>query len=154
MCRIIKTLCFLSLVGILFLPVTMEPIISTKEEQQDDPFILEVPKFQKQFFIDSSIKGLDKNHVCSLEPITTFQRTILLFGHNNRHVFHFIYDLQIGDQLIIRKGSKQVSYTVRDYKIISVENKDYLEKKDRPELRLFTCTLNHQTRYVVIAEEI
>ena len=115
-------------------------------------FFLEVPKFQKQFLVDPSIEGLEKNHVCSLQPIMHFHHTILLFGHNNRYVFHFIYDLQKGDQMILRKGQKQVSYMVTEHKMISVENKDYLEKKDSPELRLFTCTLNDQMRYMVIAK--
>ena len=54
--------------------------------------------------------------------------------------------------MILRKGQKQVSYTVTEHKIISVENKDYLEKKNNLELRLFTCTLNNQMRYMVIAK--
>ncbi len=152
MCRIIKTLCFLILFGILFLPISDKQEIKIDEEVEDYPLVLEVPKFQKQFLVDPSIEGLEENHVCSLQPIMHFHQTILLFGHNNRYVFHFIYDLQIGDQIILRKGQKQVSYTVTEHKIISVENKDYLEKKDSPELRLFTCTLNNQMRYVVIAK--
>ena len=152
MCRIIKTLCFLILFGILFLPISYEQEIKIDEEVEDYPLVLEVPKFQKQFLVDPSIEGLEENHVCSLQPIMHFHQTILLFGHNNKQAFHFLYDLQEGDELILKLNNQKKHYFVQERKVISVFNKQYLEISPAIELRMFTCTLNKDTRYMIIAK--
>lgn len=150
--------CSIKTLSIIFLFLWILPVSSNPSVHTIEPFYnssitkLYIPKYNQEFFLVSSITGLEKNHISMLEPLTDFNHTILLFGHNNKQAFHFLYDLQEGDELILQLNNQKKHYFVQERKFISVFNKQYLEISPAIELRMFTCTLNKDTRYMIIAK--
>ena len=142
----------LIIITLFFIPVSSEVKLSeNKTSTPNNIFLLYVTKYNKNFNVSFNINDLDKNLVCSLEEID-LNKTILLFGHNNKNVFNFLYDLEIKDELILYIKGEKIKYYVSSKKIISVDDKSYLDISNNLELRLFTCTLNNNKRLVVIAK--
>ena len=76
---------------------------------------------------------------------------IILSGHNNKYVFHKLYKLDIGDEIIISDFNISRSYTVEKIKYVNIKDTSVFENKDR--LTLITCTNDTQKRLVVICIE-
>ncbi len=143
----------LIIITLFLIPVSSEVKLSENNTStSNNIYLLYVPKYNKNFNISFNINDLDKNLVCSLEEIDNFNKTILLFGHNNINVFNFLYDLEIDDEIVLYVKDKKLKYYVSSKKIISVSDKSYLDISNNLELRLFTCTLNNNERLVVIAK--
>ena len=141
------------MITLFLIPVSSEVKLSKNNTLiTNNIYLLYIPKYNKNFNISFNINDLDKNLVCSLEEIKDFNKTILLFGHNNRNVFNFLYDLEIDDEIVLYVKDKKLKYYVSSKKIISVNDKSYLDISNNSELRLFTCTLNKAERLVVIAK--
>lgn len=144
----------LIIITLFLIPVSSEVKLSdTNIETPNNIYLLYVPKYNKNFNISFNINDLDKNLVCSLEEINNFNKTILLFGHNNRNVFNFLYDLEINDELVLYVKDEKINYYVSSKKIISASDKSYLDISNNSELRLFTCTIRNDERLVVIAKQ-
>lgn len=144
----------LIIISLFLIPVNSEvSLIKTNKVSYNNISILYVPKFDINFEISFNINDLDKNLVCSLEPLEDLKKTILLFGHNNKDVFHFLYNIEINDKLVLYVKNNKVNYYVVSKKVISVEDKSYLNISNNYEMRLFTCTLNNNERLVVIAKK-
>ena len=144
----------LIIITLFLIPVSSEVKLSdTNIVTPNNIYLLYVPKYNKNFNISFNINDLDKNLVCSLEEINNFNKTILLFGHNNRNVFNFLYDLEINDELVLYAKDEKINYYVSSKKIISASDKSYLDIFNNSELRLFTCTLRNDERLVVIAKQ-
>lgn len=140
------------MIGIFLLPISSEPSLEQQETISKDSFFLTVPRFQLNYEIKEDIFWLDQNKVCSLEPILDISNTILLFGHNRFDVFHFLYDLKIGDTIILENRKRKEFYHVTDIKVIPVTEKKYLTIEEQHEIRLFTCMKDFQYRLLVIAK--
>lgn len=120
-----------------------------KEENLINSSFLSIPRLQIRKEIKSDLSWLDDNYICSVGSLS--DDTILLFGHNHSFVFHFLYQLEIGDEIRIEQDETSKIYHVSEIKIISTKEEKYLEKKNVKELRMFTCTKNKNYRLVVIA---
>ncbi len=134
----------------MFLPVSQEPQKEKKLERVKTPYYLVFPDQGIRKEIYYGLRWLDENKICSLHLIKE-NSTILLFGHNHTDVFHFLYEVEIGDLFFLEHGGKQEKYQVITKKIISVSQKNYLEIDMEHEIRMFTCTRNPYTRLMVRA---
>lgn len=133
----------------MLLSVNQEPLKEKRVEQIYEPYYLVFPKLGIRKEIYHGLDWLDEYKICSLHPIHESSSTIFLFGHNHSDVFHFLYEVDIGDIFFLEHLGKKEAYQVMTKKIISVSEKDYLEMGQEKELRLFTCTRNSHTRLFV-----
>ena len=78
--------------------------------------------------------------------------TIVLAGHNNRYVFHKLYYLQIGDEVILSDFGIDYKYVLDNIKYIDVD--DFNELNIDNSLILITCSENNQKRYIVVLKHI
>ena len=141
-----------------FIPVAKEVSIKTKVEKViknnnvDNIYsgIIYIPKFDYKSLIKEGDDTLDEN----LVMITSFSddingEKIILAGHNNRYVFNKLYNLDIGDQIIISDFAVDYNYKVKDRKIIEVDDFSYFNENG---LYLITCTNNNQERFIIKAK--
>ncbi len=155
--RIVKIAIILSSF-IFLIPVTSEiklkekidNIVIKKEKGIYRGYIY-IPKFNYKNIIKKDETALDEN----LVQMTNFsdeigENNIILAGHNNRYVFNKIYNLDIGDEIIISDNSKDYYYKVVNSKYIEVDDFDSLNVDNS--LILITCTYDNQKRYIVIAK--
>lgn len=160
--RVIKVLLFLSLF-ILFIPSynkykldkKVDEIImskSTSVTSQYEGYIY-IPKFNYKNIIKKGDEAIEENYVSmhELSPDITSKGNIILSGHNNRYVFHNLYKLKIGDEIIISDFNVERLYTVDKIKYVKVDDLSIFDKDNK--LILITCTNDTQKRLVVICTE-
>lgn len=157
--RIIKVLLVLSLF-ILFIPsynkytfeMKVDEIILTKEKSIYEGYIY-IPKFNYKNLIKKGDDALDENYV-SMHKLSSDigeNKNIILSGHNNRYVFHKLYLLKVGDEIIISDFKNEYKYIVKEKKIVSIDDSSIFN--DDNILTLITCTNDTQKRLVVICTE-
>ena len=176
--KLVKVFLVISLF-IFLIPVTKEVKVKKRVEKVtqnnniDNIYsgFIYIPKFDYKNLIKEGEDSLDQN----LVELTNFsdkigENKIILAGHNNRYVFNLtnsinivivflillsinkfnkIYNLDIGDQIIISDFSVDYSYKVKETKIIKVDDFSYFNEDG---LYLITCTNNNQQRYVIKAK--
>ncbi len=158
--RIIKILLFVS-VFILFIPSynkykldkKIDDVIISKSNNITSLYegYIYIPKFNYKNLIKKGDKALDENLVSMhrlSDPIGG--SNIILSGHNNKYVFHKLYNLDIGDEIIISDFNIDKRYIVNEIKKVSIDD-SYIFNIDG--LKLITCTNNNQVRLVVICIE-
>lgn len=148
----IKKIFILIVIGSLLLPINSEPQNKTLKQPERTESFLVVPRLKIRKEIKDNLSWLDDNFVCTLNPLSLGHGTVLLFGHNHHDVFHFLYQLQSGDEIYLEYGNHMEHYQVVSKKIISVTSKNYLDITSEKEVRMFTCTRNNNTRLLVIAK--
>lgn len=152
----VKVLLVISLF-ILFIPVCKEINIKIKtndiiKNNKVNEYLgyIYIPKFDYKNIIDNKDTTLDNNQVLLPNFSDNIgEERIILAGHNNRYVFNKIYNLDIGDQIIISDFSVDYSYKVIEKNIIRVDDFSYF--RDRG-LYLMTCTDNNQERFIIKAK--
>jgi LPXTG-site transpeptidase (sortase) family protein len=151
--RIIKILLVLSLF-ILFIPTynkykiekRVDEILLSKENSIYEGYIY-IPKFNYKNVIKKGDKAINENLVSMhnlSDPIGS--DNIILSGHNNKYVFHKLYKLDIGDEIIIGDFKKDYRYTVDNIKVVNIDDSYVFNKEG---LKLITCTNDNQKRLVV-----
>ncbi|MBR2603475.1 MAG: sortase [Bacilli bacterium] len=158
--RIIKILLFVS-VFILFIPSynkykldkKIDDVIISKSNNITSLYegYIYIPKFNYKNLIKKGDKALDENLVSMhklSDPIGG--SNIILSGHNNKYVFHKLYNLVVGDEIIISDFNIDKRYIVNEIKKVSIDD-SYIFNIDG--LKLITCTNNNQVRLVVICIE-
>ena len=158
--RIIKILLFVS-VFILFIPSynkykldkKIDDVIISKSNNITSLYegYIYIPKINYKNLIKKGDKALDENLVSMhklSDPIGG--SNIILSGHNNKYVFHKLYNLVVGDEIIISDFNIDKRYIVNEIKKVSIDD-SYIFNIDG--LKLITCTNNNQVRLVVICIE-
>lgn len=151
--RIIKILLVLSLF-ILFIPTynkykiekRVDDILFSKGNSIYEGYIY-IPKFYYKNVIKKGDKAINENLVSMhnlSDPIGS--DNIILSGHNNKYVFHKLYKLDIGDEIIIGDFKKDYRYTVDNIKVVNIDDSSVFNKEG---LKLITCTNDNQKRLVV-----
>ena len=155
--RIVKILLFISLF-ILFIPSynkyrlekRVDEILLSKETSIYDGYIY-IPKFNYKNMIKKGDKALDENLVSMHELSDSIGGTnIILSGHNNKYVFHKLYYLTLGDEIIISDFNIDKRYIVNEIKKVNINDSSIFNMEG---LKLITCTNNNQIRLVVICTE-
>lgn len=129
----------------------VDGIINGKKENSIYEGYIYIPKFEYKSLIKKDKNALDEN----LVQMPNFSdniggNNIVLAGHNNKYVFHKIYYLEQGDEIIISNFNTDYRYIVNKTKYIYVNDYDSLYNEDS--ITLMTCTNNNQERYIVIAK--
>ena len=129
----------------------VDGIINGKKENSIYEGYIYIPKFEYKSLIKKDKSALDEN----LVQMPNFSdniggNNIVLAGHNNKYVFHKIYYLEQGDEIIISDFNTDYRYIVNKTKYIYVNDYDSLHNNDS--ITLMTCTNNNQERYIVIAK--
>ena len=156
--RKISKLLFLLTLFLLFIPNVKEikikervdTIINSKKENKSYEGYIYIPRFNYRNIIKRG-NVLDDN----LVELLSFSdeiggSNVILAGHNNRYVFNKLYNLKIGDEIVISDFSIDYNYIVTELKYIKVD--DYSIFSNNDSLTLITCSDNNQIRYVVIAK--
>lgn len=156
--KIIKIFIFFSLF-IFLIPITKEIRLKNKVEKVINNSNIDtiysgyiyIPKFDYKNLIKEGNDALDEN----LVEITNFSdkigtNRVILAGHNNKYVFNKIYNLDIGDEIIISDFIVDYDYKVIEKRIIKVDDFSYFNEDDC--LYLITCTNNNQERFIVKAK--
>ena len=126
-------------------------IINNKKIKNIYEGYLYIPKFNYKNLIKIGDNVLDKNLVEMLSFSDKIgESNILLAGHNNYHVFGKLYDLDIGNEIILSDFNLDYRYIVKELKYIKVNDYSIFNNKDS--LTLITCTSNNQRRFVVVAK--
>lgn len=155
--RIIKILLVLSLF-ILFIPTynkykiekRVDDILLSKGSSIYEGYIY-IPKFNYKNVIKKGDKAINENLV-SMHSLSDEigGNNIILSGHNNKYVFHKLYNLNIGDEIIIGDFKKDYRYTVDNIKIVNLDDSSTFNKEG---LKLITCTNDNQKRLVVFCSK-
>ena len=129
----------------------VDSIVNGKKENSIYEGYIYIPKFEYKSLIKKDKNALDEN----LVQMPNFSdniggNNIVLAGHNNKYVFHKIYYLEQGDEIIISNFNTDYRYIVNKTKYIYVNDYDSLHNEDS--ITLMTCTNNNQERYIVIAK--
>ena len=160
--RIVKVLLFLSLF-ILCIPTynkckidkRVDDIISSKNSNIKSIYegYIYIPKFDYKNLIKKGDKALDENYISMHELSSGIidKGNIILSGHNNKYVFHKLYKLNIGDEIIISDFNIERLYAVEKIIYTSIDDSSIFDKDNK--LTLITCTNNSQKRLVVICTE-
>lgn len=160
--RIIKIVIVLSLF-VLFIPSynkyrlnkRVDEIIISKNSNIKSIYegYIYIPKFNYKNLIKKGDEALDENYVSMHKYSSSINGSgnIILSGHNNKYVFHKLYKLDIGDEIIISDFNISREYTVEKIKYVNIKDTSVFENKDR--LTLITCTDDTQKRLVVICIE-
>lgn len=160
--RIIKVLLVISLF-ILFIPSynkykldkKIDEIIISKTGNVTSLYegYIYIPKFNYKNLIKKGDQAIDENYVSmhELSSGITDKGNIILSGHNNRYVFHKLYKLSVGDEIIISDFNIERLYTVDKIKYVRVDDSSVFDKENK--LTLITCTNDTQKRLVVICTE-
>ena len=112
---------------------------------------LYIPRFNYKNLIKIGDNVLDENLIEMLSFSDKIgESNIILAGHNNNYVFGNLYDLDIGNEIILSDFNLDYRYIVKELKYVKVNDYSIFENKDS--ITLITCTNNNQKRYVVIAK--
>ena len=129
----------------------IDNIIEDKNQSIYDGYIY-IPKLNYKNVISIN-NVLDENKIYMLSDksiINNDYGNIILAGHNNKYVFSNIYNLYIGDEVIISDFENKYSYIIYEIKYVNVKDKSVLDNVyDKRILTLITCTNNTQTRFIV-----
>ena len=152
---------FLITLFLLFMPNVKEKILKEKIDYMIDTKKIDsiyegylyIPKFNYKNIIKKDIKSLEENNIVMMDYSDKIGgSTIVLAGHNNRYVFHKLYYLEKGDEVILSDFGIDYKYIVDKTKYINVD--DFNELKIDNSLILITCSNNNQKRYIVILKHI
>ena len=157
--KIISKIIFSFTLFLLFIPVIKEYKIKERVDDVVDykknislyEGYLYIPRFNYKNLIKIGSNVLDDN----LIELTKYSdnigdSNIILAGHNNQYVFNKLYDLDIGNEIVISDFNIDYKYVVTEMKYIKVN--DYSVFNNDNSLTLITCTNDNQKRYVVIAK--
>ena len=132
----------------------IDNIIEDKNQSIYDGYIY-IPKINYKNVISIN-NVLDENKIYMLSDksiINNDYGNIILAGHNNKYVFSNIYNLYIGDEVIISDFKNEYSYIIYEIKYINIKDKTILDNVyDKKILTLITCTNNNQTRFIIRAK--
>ena len=129
----------------------IDNVITGKKEKSIYEGYIYIPKFGYKNLIKKNESALDENLVEMPEYSDEIGgNNIILAGHNNKYVFHKIYYLEKGDEIILSDFLSDYKYTVDKIKYIYVNDYDSLYNDDS--ITLMTCTDNNQERYIVVAK--
>ena len=160
--RVIKILLFLSLF-ILFIPSynkykldkKVDEIIMSKNTSVTSLYegYIYIPKFNYKNMIKKGEEAIEENYVSMHNYSANIidKGNIILAGHNNRYVFHNLYRLKEGDEIIISDFNIERLYIVDKIKYVKVDDSSIFDENNK--LTLITCTNNTQKRLVVICKE-
>lgn len=157
----IAKIVFIITLFFLFTPTIKEKIIEEKidyviNSKKIEPIYegyLYIPKFNYKNIIKKDIDSLNDNNIVMMDYSDKIGgNTIVLAGHNNRYVFHKLYYLQIGDEVILSDFGIDYKYVVDNIKYIDVD--DFNELNIDNSLILITCSENNQKRYIVVLKHI
>ena len=157
--KVIKILLFLSLF-ILFIPTynkykldkRVDEILLSKNKSIYEGYIY-IPKFNYKNLIKKGDEAIDENYVSMHKYSSSINGAgnIILSGHNNKYVFHKLYKLKEGDEIIISDFNIERLFIVENIKYVNIKDTSVFENKDK--LTLITCTNDTQKRLVVICKE-
>ena len=156
--RISKIIFFITLF-FLFTPIIKEinykeridEILNIKKGKNIYEGYLYIPRFKYKNLIKMGDNVLDENLIEMLSFSDKIGGSnIILAGHNNNYVFSNLYDLDIGNEIILSDFNLDYRYIVKELKYIKVNDYSIFDNKDS--ITLITCTNNNQKRYVVIAK--
>ena len=160
--RIVKVLLFISLF-ILCIPsynkykldMKVDEVILSKNSNITSIYegYIYIPKYKYKNLIKKGDKAIDENLV-SMHKLSSGigeGKNIILSGHNNRYVFHKLYSINIGDEIIISDFKTEYKYIVNEKKIVNIDDSSIFN--DDNKLTLITCTDDTQKRLVVICIE-
>ena len=155
--RIIKILIFISLFIICIptynkykLEKRVDEILLSKGSSIYEGYIY-IPKFNYKNMIKKGDKAINENLVSMHSLSDPIGGTnIILSGHNNKYVFHKLYYLSIGDEIIISDFNIDKRYIVNEIKKVNIDDSSIFNIDG---LKLITCTNNNQVRLVVICIE-
>lgn len=160
--RIIKILLFLSLF-VLCIPSynkyklnkKVDEIIISKSSNIQSKYegYIYIPKFGYKNVIKKGDDAIDENYVSmhKLSSEINSNGNIILSGHNNKYVFHKLYNLEKGDSIIISDFNIERLYVVDIIKKVDVSDSSIFNNDNK--LTLITCTNDTQKRLVVICTE-
>lgn len=157
--RIVKILLIISLF-ILFIPSynkykldkKVDEVILSKEKSIYEGYIY-IPKFNYKNIIKKGDKAIGENYV-SMHKLSSnigSNKNIILSGHNNKYVFHKLYKLNKGDEIVISDFKLDYRYIVNEKRIVNIDDSSIFNDDNR--LTLITCTNDTQKRLVVICTE-
>lgn len=160
--RIIKVLLVLSLF-VLFIPtynkykldMRVDEVLLSKDDNITSIYegYIYIPKYNYKNLIKKGDKAIDENYV-SMHKLSSHigeGKNIILSGHNNRYVFHKLYSIKVGDEIIISDFRHDFRYIVNEKRIVDVSDSSIFNDENR--LTLITCTDDTQKRLVVICTE-
>ncbi len=155
--KLVKVLLVISLL-VFFIPVAkdmtiknrIKSVIKNNNVNSEYSGFIYIPKFDYKNLIKEGDESLDKNLVL----LTNFSNNIgsnkiILAGHNNKYVFSKIYNLDLGDEIVISDFYVDYNYKVKERRIIKVDDFSYFNEDG---LYLITCTNNNQERFVIKAK--
>lgn len=158
--KLVKVLLVISLL-VFFIPVAkdmtiknrIKSVIKNNNVNSEYSGFIYIPKFDYKNLIKKGDKALDENYISMHELSSGIidRGNIILSGHNNKYVFHKLYKLNIGDEIIISDFNIERLYAVEKIIYTSIDDSSIFDKDNK--LTLITCTNNSQKRLVVICTE-
>ena len=138
--KLVKVLLVISLL-VFFIPVAkdmtiknrIKSVIKNNNVNSEYSGFIYIPKFDYKNLIKEGDESLDKN-------------LVLL---TNKYVFSKIYNLDLGDEIVISDFYVDYNYKVKERRIIKVDDFSYFNEDG---LYLITCTNNNQERFVIKAK--
>ena len=111
---------------------------------------LEFPKFQiKRFIKIGTIEEIDDNFPTLL---VGNKNNIIIAGHDRSHIFHFLHNLKIGNEVIYKNNDEEYFYQITNILVVKPEEIQYLEETTNKQLTLITCTEHNQKRLIIICQ--
>lgn len=112
---------------------------------------LEFPNLEIKRFIKLGGEDYIDDNFATLLPENT--NNIVIAGHNRNHIFHFLHNVKIGDEVIYHKNKTEFYYQVTEILTVKPEEIQYLEETETNQLTLLTCTKNNKMRLVIICRQ-